>query len=123
MTATPIEIIGAALFGTLTLGSLSGTIVTVGLLAIFALIVGFVLATAFLTKIVVSWLGGKLILSRINPALAESKVWPLVLGVIIIALFTALPGVGWLFNLIVVLLGLGALWIWGRETMQARKTA
>ncbi len=116
-------IIGAALFGTLTLGSLSGTIVTVGLLAIFALIVGFVLATAFLTKIVVSWLGGKLILSRINPALAESKVWPLVLGVIIIALLTALPGVGWLFNLIVVLLGLGALWIWGRETMQARKTA
>lgn len=116
-------VIGGILFGALQLGSLSGTIIVVGLLIIFALIVGFVLATAFLTKIVISWLGGKLILARINPALAESKVWPLALGVIIVALLTTLPGIGWLANLLVVLLGLGALWLWGRETMQARKTA
>ncbi len=116
-----VMIIGGILFGTLTLGSLSGTIIVVSLLAIFTLIVGFVLVTAFLAKIVVSWLGGKLILARISPALAESKIWPLVLGVVIVTLLTALPGIGWLFGLVVTFLGLGALWLWGREIMQTRK--
>ena len=115
-------IAGGLLFGALTLGGVSGTIISVGILAIFALIVGFVLVTGYLTKIIVSWFSGKLILSRINPTLSEHKIWPLVIGVIIIALLIALPFVGWLFGLLVMFLGLGALWLWGRETMQARKT-
>jgi len=28
----------------------------------------------------VAWLGGKLILARVKPELAENKVWPLVIG-------------------------------------------
>jgi hypothetical protein len=113
--------VGGLLFGALTLGGMSGTIIAVGFLALFALILGFVLATAFLTKIVVASLGGKLILARINPALAEHKVWPLVLGVVIIALLTAIPVFGWLLGMFVMFIGLGAIWIWGREAMQARK--
>jgi cytoskeletal protein CcmA (bactofilin family) len=113
---------GGILFGVLTLGGMSGTIIAVGILAIFALILGFVLVTAFLTKIVVAQLSGKLILARFNPALAEHKVWPLVLGAIIIALLVALPFIGWLFGVFVMFIGLGALWIWGRDLMQARKT-
>ncbi len=116
-----VIIVGGVLFGFLTLGSMSGTIVWVGILAIFALILGFVLITVFLTKIVVAWLSGKLILSRIKPELAEHKVWPLVLGVVIVALLVALPFVGWLFKWLAMFLGLGALWICGREAWQARK--
>jgi hypothetical protein len=100
---------------------MSGTIIAVGFLALFVLILGFVLVTAFLTKIVVASLGGKLILARINPTLAEHKVWPLVLGVVIIALLTAIPVFGWLLGMFVMFLGLGAIWIWGREATQARK--
>jgi hypothetical protein len=116
-------IAGGILFGVLTLGGMSGTIIWLGILAIFAMIVGFVLVTAFLTKIIVAWLSGKLILARINPALAEHKVWPLVLGAVLVALVIALPFVGWLFGMFVMFIGLGALWIWGRELLQARKTA
>jgi cytoskeletal protein CcmA (bactofilin family) len=116
-------IIGGVLFGVLTLGGMVGTIIVVGILAIFALIVSFVLVTVFLTKIVVAWLGGKLILARIKPELAEHKVWPLVVGVIIVALLAALPFVGWLLKIFVMFLGLGALWIWGRDLLQARKVA
>jgi cytoskeletal protein CcmA (bactofilin family) len=116
-------ITGGILFGALTLGGMSGTIVWVGILAIFALILGFVLITVFLTKILVAWLSGKLILARIKPELAEHKIWPLVLGVIIIALAVSLPIIGWLFGVLVMFIGLGALWIWGRDFMQARKTA
>ncbi len=116
-------IVGAVVFGVLTLGGVSGSIVWIGILAIFALIVGFVLVTAFFTKIVVAWLGGKWIMGRFSPALADHKVWPLLVGVIIIALLVALPLIGWIFGLVVMFLGLGALWLWGRDLWQARKTA
>ena len=115
-------IVGAVVFGFITLGGVSGTIVWVGLLLMFAGILGFVLVTAFLTKIVVAWLGGKWILGRFNPSLAEHKFWPLVLGAVIIALLIKLPIIGWLIGLVVMFLGLGALWLWGRERWQMRKT-
>jgi hypothetical protein len=116
-------IVGAVIFGVLTLGGVSGVIVWIGILAIFALIVGFVLITAFFTKIVVAWLGGKWIMGRFNPELADHKVWPLLVGVAIVALLAALPLVGWVFGLVMMFLGLGALWLWGRDLWQARKTA
>ncbi|MBE0683803.1 MAG: polymer-forming cytoskeletal protein [Anaerolineales bacterium] len=116
-----VMILGGVIFGMLTLGGVSGTIIWLGILAIFVLIVGFVLVTAFVTKIVVAWLSGKWILGRFNPALADHKVWPLVIGVVIVALLLALPYVGWIFGLFVMFLGLGALWLWGRELWQARR--
>lgn len=114
---------GGILFGVLTLGGLSGTIIWLGILAIFAMVVGFVLITVFLTQITVAWLGGKLLLARIKPELAEHKLLPLVIGVVIVALIVALPYVGWLFGVLVMFIGLGALWIWGRDLWQARKVA
>lgn len=117
-----IMIIGGVIFGFLTLGGISGTIIWVGILAIFELIVGFVLVTSFLTKILVGWLSGKWIINRLNPALADHKVWPLLLGVFIVALAIALPYVGWLFGWFTMFLGLGTLWIWGRDLWQSRKT-
>jgi hypothetical protein len=79
------------------------------------LTLGFILAVSFVTKVIVSLLGGQLILGRLKPELTEHKVWPLLLGVVIFAILAALPFVGWLVTLIVVLLGLGALWRFGRE--------
>jgi len=116
-------IVGGVVFGLLTLHSISGTIVSVGLVTLFELIVGFVLVTAFLTKILVAWLSGKWIINRFNPTLVEHKLWPLLLGTAVVALAIAIPYVGWLFGLIVMFLGLGALWFWGQGLWQARKAA
>jgi cytoskeletal protein CcmA (bactofilin family) len=118
-----VMVIGGALFGALTLSGISATIIWVGILLIFALAIGFVLATAFVAKIVVAWLCGKLIFSRVNPAMAESKFIPLILGVIILAVLMALPFAGWIFSLLAIFIGLGAIWMWGNEIWQARKTA
>jgi cytoskeletal protein CcmA (bactofilin family) len=118
-----VMILGAIIFGVLTLSGLSGMIVGVGLFTIFTLILGFVLVTAFLTKIVVGWLGGKMILGRIKPELAEHKIWPMVIGVSIIALIVALPFIGWLFGLLVMFVGLGSLWLWGRERVNKQTVA
>ncbi len=122
-------IVGAIVFGVMTLGQLSGAVIGLGLLTLVTLIVGFVLVTSFVAKLAFGAALGKWIFVRANSPLAEHRYWPMVVGVLItlavIALFSfpLIPGfLGWLLNFAVVLFGLGALWVWGRERM-VRKPA
>ncbi len=125
MALVLLMILGGSIFGLLKLGGVSGTIIWVGILALIASIILFVLITSYLTKIVVGELIGKWILSRTNPALAEHKFWPMIVGVAILVAviwmfrFPLLPigFFGFLINFAVILLGLGALWLWGRARM------
>ena len=124
-----MTILGGIFFGVLTLGQLTGTVIWLGILTVFGLIVGFVLVTTFVAKVVFGAALGKWMLARLNSPLAEHRYWPMVLGVLITAAVIALlsfpliPGVlGGLLNFAVVLFGLGALWLWGRERM-VRKPA
>ena len=119
-----VTLLGGLLFGVLTLGQLTGTVFSLGILALFGLIVGFVLVTTFVAKVVFGAALGKWMLARANSPLAEHRYWPMVLGVLITAAVIALlsfpliPGfLGGLLNFAVVLFGLGALWLWGRERM------
>lgn len=113
-----VMIVGGILFGIISLGGVTGTIIWVGILAIFALIVGFVLFTGFGAQILAAWLSGKWILGRVNSALTEHKVWPLLIGVVIIGLLVSLPLIGWVFGMLIMFFGLGALWLWGRDQMK-----
>ncbi len=122
-----VTLIGGILFGVLTLGQLTGTVIWLGILTLFGLIVGFVLVTSFVAKVVFSVALGKWIFARANSSLADHRYWPMVIGVLItlavIALlsFPLIPGIlGGLMNFAVVLLGLGALWLWGRERMMKK---
>ena len=120
-------VIGGIMFGLLTLGQLTGTVIGLGLLALLGLIVGFVLVTTFVAKVVFGAALGKWIFVRANSPLAEHRYWPMVVGVLItvaaIALlsFPLIPGfLGWLLNFLVVLFGLGALWLWGQDRWARR---
>lgn len=115
-------ILGGLLFGVLTLGQLTGAVIWLGILALFGLIVSFVLVTTFVAKVVFGAALGKWIFLRLNSPLAEHKYWPMMVGVLITVVVTALlsfpliPGfLAWLVNFAIVLLGLGALWLWSRE--------
>jgi len=122
-----IMIFGGILFGALTLGSLSSTVIWLGLLSLFVLIAGFVLVTSFLAKVVFGLMLGKWILGKLKSPLVEHKFWPMVIGVLItlvaVALFSfpLIPGIlGSLLNFMIVLFGLGAVWLWGREVIAKR---
>ena len=124
-----VTIVGGIFFGLLTLGQLTGTVIWLGILSVFALIVGFVLVTTFVAKVVFGTALGKWMLARLNSPLAEHRYWPMIVGVLITAAaiallsFPLIPGVlGGLLNFAIVLLGLGALWLWSRERM-VKKTA
>ncbi len=120
-------IAGGIVFGMLNLGQLSGTIVWLGLLALLALVIGFVLITTFLAEVVFGAALGKWILTKAHSTLAENRYWPMVIGLLItlavVALlsFPAIPSfLGWWVNFAVILFGLGTLGLWGRDRLAHR---
>jgi cytoskeletal protein CcmA (bactofilin family) len=116
-----LTIIVAVILGTVTLGGLAGTTAWIGGLTMALLVFFFSIAVTYITKVVVSFLGGRLILARLKPDWADGRIWPLVVGVVLFVIITAIPVLGWLVNLVVVLLGLGALWLLGRDIYRQRR--
>ncbi len=119
-----LTVVGAVVFGMMTLGGLSWTIGGLGALGLILLIVAFILATAFIAKIVFGIALGKWILARANSPLASHRYWPMVIGVAItvavvaVLTFPLIPGfLGGLLDFAVILFGLGALWLWAREKL------
>lgn len=53
-----------------------------------------------------------------QPAWAERPYAPLALGLVVLVALAALPAVGWLCSTAAVLLGLGALWLFGHDTVR-----
>ena len=101
------------LVGYLTLGKLLGLVVVLGLFAEATWVAAFWLAVSFLAPIVVGLLLGKWLLKRTLPDRADGRLLPLGLGLLVLAILTAIPYLGPFVGFVVVLLGIGALWFWG----------
>ncbi len=123
LALTVATVLLAVVFGLLTLGELAGRFVALGGLALGATGFGFGLVWAYLTRIVISLLLGQLIFGLFKSPAAAHRWWPMLLGVLIFVSITAIPVLGWLATLATVLLGLGALWLWGRDWLRGRKAA
>ncbi len=108
----------AVLLGWLTLGGLVAMTITLGVLLTAALFVGYITFVAYVAEIVVGYVAARWLLRRTQPAWAERPIVPLILGVLLYVILRAIPGLGALVALAAVLLGLGALWEWGRVTFQ-----
>jgi cytoskeletal protein CcmA (bactofilin family) len=106
----------AVILGLLTLGGLVALIVVLGLLAEVVLVLAFWIFTNYLAQIVVSFLAGLLLVEAVRPGRGSGRVLPLVVGLILYVILRAIPVLGALVGLAVVLLGLGALfhWIWAK---------
>jgi hypothetical protein len=77
-------------------------------------------------EIIIGYMAGRRLLQRTQPAWVEKPMAPLALGVILYVILSAIPVLGTLVGLLVAVLGLGALWQWGRATFvraRARPTA
>jgi cytoskeletal protein CcmA (bactofilin family) len=105
----------AAFFFWLTLYNLGFFTGAFGLITIGLALSVFWLSIAYLSKIVVAFLIGSLIFKRFIPAFAQSRVWPLVVGIILYALLASIPYLGWLIALISTFIGLGSLWMLSKK--------
>lgn len=102
-------------FGLVTLGGLAGRFAVLGGIVTTAAGFSFSILWRYLTTVVVGLLLGQLILRALKSPAEENRWLPMALGVIILVGTTAVPILGWLVKLAIVLLGLGGLWIWGFE--------
>ena len=103
-------VILALITGLLTLGSLAVVVALAGGLILAILGSGFWVFITYVAQIVVSYEVGRWILARGRAAGAVNRFAALLLGLVLLVILTGIPVLGGLTTLIVVLLGLGALW-------------
>ncbi len=104
------------LLAVVTLGKLLTTVLLGGTSALVLLVTLIKLLISYGTKLIVSYLIGKLILGRLTPRVAERAIWPLMLGIVLYVVVTSIPCLGDVIGFIVVLIGLGAIWLLIRQS-------
>ncbi|ACB50902.1 hypothetical protein cce_1552 [Crocosphaera subtropica ATCC 51142] len=105
-----ITIILTAILGSF-LWNLVPLIMGVGLLTNSILVIGFLLFISYVPPIVVSFLGGQWLLHSVKGNGFSKRIVKLAVGLLIFVFLSAIPLLGGLIYLIVILLGLGSLWI------------
>jgi hypothetical protein len=108
----------AIVFGLVTLGGLIPAIVSIGILTDAVLMVAFLISIFYLAPVVVSFLGGRMLLGQFQPDREAGRVLPLVIGILLYVILRAIPILGAIVAVIVVLLGLGALSVWAWRTVR-----
>jgi len=104
-------LIGAigVLLSLVTFGGLGATVVGLGVSGIVFILTLFLLLVTYGSKVVVSYLGGKLIFSRLPKA--NNKYFLFVIGLIIYMLLSGIPYLGIVIASLATLIGLGAMWL------------
>ena len=126
VVAVSAVILLAILFGAATLGNLAGIILSLGGISIAAFWVTFSLIFWMLSKAIFAYLIGHSLIERVNPESMEGR-WGLfiamLLGVLIYEVIRAIPLLGILTAILVILMGVGAIFqvIW--DSWQRRREA
>jgi hypothetical protein len=79
------------------------------------LLSAFALTVFFGSKVIVAYLAGSLILGRLAPKVAGYRFLLLLLGAVLYILLRSIPTVGWVIELLIVVFGLGAIWVAWRD--------
>jgi len=110
----------AILIGLITFDKLNGAVISIGATSIawIAIVFNFIFFTV--TKVIVAFLVGRLILTRFAPQMKSLwlNIASLALGALIYELLRVIPVVGWIVALIAILVGLGAMFMAARQRPQ-----
>ena len=118
-----LTILLAIVFGLLTLGALAAIEAIAGILLLFALTFAFIVTAAFLADVLVGLAIGRWIVPALGVRVSTdrwSELGLLAVGAAVVVVLSALPIIGWLFKLAVVLGGLGALVLLAWNMWRAR---
>jgi cytoskeletal protein CcmA (bactofilin family) len=121
-----IMILGALAFGAVTLNDLAGIILWSGVLELMITTFALVISISFIVDFVVGLALARLVIKRASPDWASNR-WKeallLVAGTAVVVLVTSLPEIGPLAKLVVIVLGLGAMFVALGEWWQRRGAA
>lgn len=116
-----VVVLLAVVFGLISLGGLVPAVLGLGALAEAAVAIAFALSVAYLAPVVVSFLGGSVILSRAGLEGLAGRVLSLVVGLLLYVLLRAVPVLGTIVAVAVALLGVGALALWLWSALRSRR--
>jgi hypothetical protein len=109
-----IVAVGIALLA-VTLAALAWTFWGVSFSALGLAFFSFLAYFMYGGQVVVGYLLGQVILDRWAPKAAATKLWPLLLGIVVYGILRSIPILGWVIGLYGAILGLGAGWLAFRE--------
>ena len=116
MVLVLVTVVLAILTGLLSLSSLVGLAVVLGLVTAGLVSIGLWIAATFLGPIVVGVAVGQPIQERLPAGMSPSLVQFLLRGLIVVVVVSAIPFVGFLVRLAILVLGLGAVAMWAVGT-------
>ena len=92
------------------LQAIASIILVVGLSSLGLAFTAFLVCATYLSKAIVAYLVGTLILKLIWRNADKYKVLPLLLGLILYVFIVQIPVIGWITGFLLTILGLGAMW-------------
>jgi hypothetical protein len=117
----PVVLIGGTIlmvlltifFGVITFGELAGAVLSISAGVLGLALLGFLVVSYILAKLIVAYWAGRLILGRAlaDPANRGHQFAYLALGLFLYEALRAVPVAGWLLSLVAMFLGLGVLFI------------
>ncbi len=114
--ASGLVLAGAIFFGVITLGEISRVVLTVGFSSLVLIMAGFGLLVSYGSKLVVSYLVGKLLFRWLAPTYEDKPIWPMLAGVFLYTVLRAIPlGFGLVIGVVATLIGIGAMWLTYRD--------
>lgn len=119
--AVIVVVLLGLLFHSITLNGLSSVIFSAGLSSITLVMILFTFLIVYLSKLIVIYLVGDWIIQYFNPKTRYTSILNLVVGCLLFVILAAVPYLGWLLNLLVTLIGIGAIWILIRKYYKSMK--
>ncbi len=108
--ALMVIVVAGIIIGFITFGGLGGVTLGLGLSALATATSIFSLCVFYVSKVIVSYLVGKWIFSKLAPE-NSGRFWPLVIGILVYVILDTIPFLNFLVELAVILLGVGAMWL------------
>jgi hypothetical protein len=93
----------------ITFFGLASVVLSLGYTSLGFAVILFILAAAYISKVIVAYIIGDLILGRVRPN--THAFWALLLGAVIFIALWLIPLVGWIFGFLAALVGLGSIWL------------
>ncbi len=110
------------LLSVVTLGGLARSILGIGGSGLGLLLAILTLLVAYGSKVVITYLTGRMIIRGIASQYTDRRGWALVVGVVIYVLIRSIPVLGWLVGALATLAGFGAMWLVFRDWRSGQTT-
>jgi hypothetical protein len=115
-----ILILGLGLFfSTVKLTAVAWTIWMAGFSGLSVALAIFYFSTIYLSKVIVAYLVGMVLLGRIPTAIWGRRLWMLLLGEVIVLALLSIPILDGVLSIVMTMFGLGTIYLYLRQTLRS----